>query len=103
MELVIQPLGRILNVKHGDNLLAVLREHQLPVSYSCTAGRCGTCRCKLLRGQVAEARPDASAGASADDGYVLACMTSLTESCEIEIAEPDEVVTHPARIVKASV
>ena len=36
-------------------------------------------------------------------GYVLACQTWLTEPCTIEIPEPDEVVVHPARIVKATV
>lgn len=35
--------------------------------------------------------------------YVLACQTYLTEPCTIEIPEPDEVVVHPARIVKATV
>jgi ferredoxin-NAD(P)+ reductase (naphthalene dioxygenase ferredoxin-specific) len=34
---------------------------------------------------------------------VLACQTFLTEPCTIEIPEPDEVVVHPARIVKATV
>ena len=33
----------------------------------------------------------------------MACQTFLTEPCTIEIPEPDEVVVHPARIVKASV
>jgi ferredoxin-NAD(P)+ reductase (naphthalene dioxygenase ferredoxin-specific) len=36
-------------------------------------------------------------------GYVLACQTFVTEPCTIEIPEPDEVVVHPARIVKANV
>jgi ferredoxin-NAD(P)+ reductase (naphthalene dioxygenase ferredoxin-specific) len=35
--------------------------------------------------------------------YVLACQTFVTEPCTIEIPEPDEVVVHPARIVKATV
>jgi ferredoxin-NAD(P)+ reductase (naphthalene dioxygenase ferredoxin-specific) len=34
---------------------------------------------------------------------VLACQATLTESCAIEIPEPDEVVVHPARILKATV
>ncbi len=34
---------------------------------------------------------------------MLACQTYLTEPCTIEIPEPDEVVVHPARIVKATV
>jgi ferredoxin-NAD(P)+ reductase (naphthalene dioxygenase ferredoxin-specific) len=34
---------------------------------------------------------------------VLACQTYITEPCTIEIPEPDEIVVHPARIVKAIV
>ncbi|WP_307189697.1 2Fe-2S iron-sulfur cluster-binding protein [Azohydromonas lata] len=41
-----------LDVQPGANLLEVLREHQLPPSYSCTAGRCGTCRCRVGEGEV---------------------------------------------------
>jgi len=38
-----------------------------------------------------------------DDQYILACMSVITENCTIEIPEPDEVVIHPARTLKASV
>ena len=38
-----------------------------------------------------------------EQGFVLACQTYLTEPCTIEIPEPNEVVVHPARIVKATV
>ena len=54
MELVVQPMGRSLAVEPGANLLQTLRSHDVPVSYSCMAGRCGTCRCKVLDGGVLE-------------------------------------------------
>ncbi|SNT38226.1 ferredoxin-NAD(P)+ reductase (naphthalene dioxygenase ferredoxin-specific) [Noviherbaspirillum humi] len=103
MELVVHPLDRRITVTPGANLLDVLREHQVPVSYSCTAGRCGTCRCKVTRGDVLESGPEAKITNPGEGRFVLACMSTVTESCEIEIPEPDEVVIHPARIIKASV
>jgi ferredoxin-NAD(P)+ reductase (naphthalene dioxygenase ferredoxin-specific) len=103
MELVVQPLGRTLHVDAGSNLLTALREHQIPISYSCTAGRCGTCRCKVLQGDVLEAGREAKITHPDDEGYVLACMSSVTTNCVVEVPEPDEVVTHPARIIKATV
>ena len=103
MEILVQPLQRVLSVRPGVNLLEALREHQVPVSYSCTAGRCGTCRCKVLEGEVLESGHDAARPQSGDDRYVLACQTFLTEPCTIEVPEPDEVVVHPARILKATV
>ena len=98
MDLHIHPIARTLEVRPGANLLEVLRQHQVPVSYSCMSGRCGTCRCKVVAGQVLDAGQDAIRPDGQGERYVLACQSTLTESCTIEIPEPDEVVVHPARI-----
>ena len=103
MELVVQPVGRKLTVEAGENLLAVLRKNEIPISYSCTAGRCGTCRCKVLQGEVLETGRESKITHPEDEGYVLACMSVLTGNCVVEVPEPDEVVIHPARIIKATV
>ena len=103
MELVVHPLDRVLQVAAGANLLETLRAHEVPISYSCMAGRCGTCRCKVVSGQLFETGRVTKITNPGEDDYILACTTVLTENCEIEIPEPDEVVTHPARIIKATV
>ena len=104
MELTIQPLQRVLHAAPGANLLEVLRENQVPMSYSCMAGRCGTCRCKVVEGDVLDGGKEVQRPLDAANGqFVLACQTFLTEPCVIEIPEPDEIVVHPARIVKATV
>lgn len=107
MEIHVRPLGRTLHATAGVNLLEALRANDVPVSYSCMAGRCGTCRCKVVQGEVLESGREAQrplgAVAGDDGGYVLACQTFVTEPCTVEIAEPDEVVVHTARILKATV
>jgi ferredoxin-NAD(P)+ reductase (naphthalene dioxygenase ferredoxin-specific) len=103
MEILIEPLHRTLTVPAGANLLEVLRQHEVPFSYSCMAGRCGTCRCKVVEGDVIDAGPESQRPLNAADRYVLACQTTLVGPCTIEIPEPDEVIVHPARIVKATV
>ena len=103
MELVVRPLDRVLQVATGANLLDTLRANDVPISYSCMAGRCGTCRCKVVRGQVIETGREAKITNPGEGDYVLACTSVLNESCTIEIPEPDEIVTHPARIIKATV
>lgn len=85
MDISIQPLQRTIEAPDGANLLDTLLAHQIRISYSCMAGRCGTCRCQL------------------DGQTVLACQTTLTENCTVDIPEIDEVVVHPARILKTSV
>ena len=54
MEILVQPLNRVLRVQPGANLLKALQDAQFPMSYSCMAGRCGTCRCRVLDGEVME-------------------------------------------------
>lgn len=103
MEVTIQPLNRVIRVEPGANLLESLQAAQIPMSYSCMAGRCGTCRCKILDGRVFDGGRAEQGPLVERDAYVLACRTYITEPCTIQIPEPDEVVVHPARIVKAKV
>lgn len=103
MNLLVQPLNRVIRVEPGANLLEVLQAAQVPMSYSCRAGRCGTCRCKVVDGEVLDGSQEQQRPHETGDAYVLACRTYLTQSCTIEIVEPDEVVVHPARIVKTTV
>lgn len=103
MEVSILPLHRTLDVRSGDNLLEALRRNDVPVSYSCMSGRCGTCRCRIVSGNVlmtgaAETNLPASNGQT-----VLACQATLIEDCVIEIPEVDEIVTHPSKILKTTV
>ena len=103
MDILVKPLNRVIRVEPGANLLKVLQDAQVPMSYSCMAGRCGTCRCRVLDGEVMEGAGEHQRPLDGDESFVLACQTYITEPCTIEVPEPDEVVVHPARIVKATV
>ncbi|RZU00501.1 ferredoxin-NAD(P)+ reductase (naphthalene dioxygenase ferredoxin-specific) [Rivibacter subsaxonicus] len=103
MEVLVQPLNRVIRVEPGANLLEALKAAQVPMSYSCMAGRCGTCRCKVLEGEVLDGGKELQRPLEGAEGFVLACQTHVTGPCTIEIPEPDEIVVHPARIVKATV
>ena len=103
MDVLVKPLNRVIRVEPGANLLDALQAAQVPMSHSCRAGRCGTCRCRVIEGEVLEGRGEQQRPLDGDESFVLACQTYLTEPCTIEIPEPDEIVVHPARIVKASV
>lgn len=102
MELTILPLHRTLDVHAGDNLLEVLRDNAVPISYSCMAGRCGTCRCRVVAGHAQVNGAEQSRAPIAGE-TILACQTTLTQDCVIEVAEVDEIVVHPAKILKTTV
>lgn len=96
----VEPLGRRINASVGKTLLDVLKEAQIPVSYSCMSGRCGTCRCRVIKGRVINTGGEIERPKNGDGREVLACQASLAEDCTIELPEVDEVVVHPARIIK---
>lgn len=109
MQVHVQPLDERFEVAAGDNLLKALTDRQIPVSYSCLSGRCGTCRCRVVSGDVRQAEGveyrhhDADAEAARGERHVLACQSTVRGDCEIELPELDEVVVHPAKILKATV
>ena len=103
MEVLIQPLQKVIDVEPGVNLLQALHGAQVPMSHSCMAGRCGTCRCRVIDGEVLDAGHSEQNPLDGRDSFVLACQSYLTEPCTIEIPASDEVVVHPAWIVKAKV
>ena len=99
----MQPNNLKLDIQSGQNLLDVLRDHAVPISYSCMSGRCGTCRCKVTHGEVRNSGPEAGRPGLDLDTYVLACQSVLTQSCTIEIPDCGEVIVHPAKIIKGTV
>lgn len=103
MEVLVQPLQRVIDVEPGANLLDALCHAQVPMSYSCRAGRCGTCRCRVVAGEVLDRGGAQQNPLNGREQHVLACQTYLTGPCTIEIEEPDEIVVHRARILKATV
>ena len=103
MELVVRPSGRAISVEPGANLLETLRNHQIPISYSCMAGRCGVCRCRVVQGQILTATGEIRQPQTGKDDQILACQSTLTGSCAIEIPEPDEIICFPAKVLKATV
>ena len=67
-----------LQVRPDQTLLNVMKEAQLPVAYSCEAGVCGTCKCKLLAGQVTMLNNIALDDEQLKRNKILACQSIAT-------------------------
>jgi ferredoxin-NADP reductase len=66
--------GKTCNVRSGQTLLEAAEEHGVGISSSCRQGQCGTCKTKLMEGNV---RMDAEEGLDPDSraqGFVLTCV-----------------------------
>ena len=83
MDVLIQPLQKTIQVEPGANLLEAMRNAQIPMSYSCMAGRCGTCRCKVIDGEVLDSGHAEQNPLNGQESYILACQTYITQPCTI--------------------
>ena len=66
--------GKTCLVRSGQTVLEAAEEHGIAIPSSCRQGQCGTCKTRLLEGNV---RMDAEEGLDADSraqGFVLTCV-----------------------------
>jgi ferredoxin-NADP reductase/mono/diheme cytochrome c family protein len=66
--------GKTCSVRSSQTVLEVAEEHGVAIPSSCRQGQCGTCKTRLLEGNV---RMDTEAGLDADSraqGFVLTCV-----------------------------
>jgi len=102
MEILIKPTNKTITVSSNITLLEAFLENGIAISYSCLSGRCGTCRCKVIGGSVTG--PVAAEGRLAHHGqYVLACQSRVEADSIIEIPEPDEIIIHSTKTLKAKI
>jgi ferredoxin-NAD(P)+ reductase (naphthalene dioxygenase ferredoxin-specific) len=95
----ILPAGTDLLADPEENLLKLLRRHQVPIRYSCKSGECGSCKCILESGQVTlkSYDPRALPQAQKDAGVILACRAVLHEDITIRLTDSDDLIAHPER------
>lgn len=94
-----EPLGEPVMVEMGDTILAAALARGLPFPHSCQAGNCGTCKVRLVGGDV-DMTPYSEFALTTQeraDGLILACRSVPWEDCEIALLEEDEIVVHPQR------
>jgi CDP-4-dehydro-6-deoxyglucose reductase len=91
----------------GQSLLDAALGAGLNVPHSCVGGNCGSCRARLLQGDIEypNGRPLGLSDSEAAEGYILLCQArARTDLCidAIEPTSPDEAVIRrlPARIEK---
>lgn len=65
---------KVLTVKSGKSILQASLENGIQVPYSCTEGQCGTCRAKLLSGEVKLRKNHILSDEELNDGQILLCQ-----------------------------
>ncbi|PWI41276.1 1,2-phenylacetyl-CoA epoxidase subunit PaaE [Streptomyces sp. ICBB 8177] len=69
----------------GESVLETVLRNRADAPYACKGGVCGTCRAKLVSGEVRMDRNFALEPSEVDAGYVLACQSHpVTEKVEVD-------------------
>ena len=88
-----------VTVELGQSILDASMAQGGPFPYSCRAGNCGTCKCRLVSGEV-EMTPYSEFALSEAEhkrGLILACRAVPWSDCEIALLGADDQVIHPER------
>lgn len=82
--------GTVIESQAGETLLEALERNGYRPDFSCRAGACGTCKLRLLAGQVCNGGGDS--GALTDDerarGYILSCVAQPQGDVTLASAGP---------------
>lgn len=65
---------KLVIVTRGQSILQATREHSITVPFSCTEGQCGTCRAKLISGDVKHRKNHILTRDELSAGYILLCQ-----------------------------
>ncbi len=89
MKIVVTARGRVhaFESDPGEKILDAGLRQGLALPYECGSGTCGTCRARLVRGDVEDPWPEAPGrqALKADRGEFLMCQCLAREDCELEV------------------
>lgn len=105
MQVKLVPSGEHFEVEADESILDGALRAGLNLPHSCKGGRCGSCRARLLRGEVRypRGRPAALTEAEERAGEVLLCQARAAAPVAVEVREvrevPDvQIKSLPARV-----
>lgn len=105
MQVKLAPSGEHYEVEADESLLEGALRAGLNLPHSCKGGRCGSCRARLLRGEVhyPRGRPIALTDAEERAGDVLLCQARARTPVAVEIRQIREVADVQVKSLPARV
>ena len=81
----VPDFGRTAEIAVGELLLDVLEREGLPIIGACRTGVCGSCKCRLVDGEVESASALPLTPEEQAAGYVLACSSRAKGDLAVEL------------------
>src|SRR3989344_2378075 len=104
-KICIRSSGREFTAEEKETVLAAALRHGVMLPYSCRSGACGTCKGKLVSGEVdyGTYEPKAMSAAEKENGHALFCQAKPLSDLVIEAKEIAAAKDIPIRILPARV
>jgi CDP-4-dehydro-6-deoxyglucose reductase, E3 len=83
---IVQPSSKQFTVEPNQFLLEAGIKQGVVLPYGCKNGACGSCKCKLISGEIEQGKhqPSALSAAEAQAGMMLTCCATLKSDITIE-------------------
>lgn len=79
-------------VDEGETVLAAGLRQRFMLPFGCQSGGCGSCRVRLLQGEVAHRLPPpALSAAEIEAGYILMCLAQPKSDLTIDLHQPPQL------------
>jgi CDP-4-dehydro-6-deoxyglucose reductase len=105
-QVTLAPSGRTFTVETDETVLDAAIRQSVRLAYGCQNGSCGSCKARLLEGQIdyQGVAPDALTDRELDSGLVILCQATTAGDLKLRVEELDpdrdlQVRTLPARVV----
>lgn len=83
--LSVPTFGKEVSIADGQALLDVLEAEGLPIIAACRSGICGSCKCKVVEGEVERISTETLSDEEIGEGIVLACSSRARSSLVVEL------------------
>jgi NAD(P)H-flavin reductase/ferredoxin len=87
--------GDAMSARRGDLLLDTALLNGVDIPHDCRSGHCGTCRVRLLAGQVFGGKTD-------DPEMIYACQSRIVSDLRIAVEDVPEAVTVPGVVAEVT-
>ncbi|MDG5978352.1 CDP-6-deoxy-delta-3,4-glucoseen reductase [Hydrogenophaga taeniospiralis CCUG 15921] len=97
--ITVQPSGRAFEALPEETILAAGIRQGIGLPYGCKDGACGSCKCKLLSGNVVHGAHQAKALSAEEEaaGYVLTCCGVARNDVVLESRQVTEAGAFPIK------
>jgi ferredoxin len=82
-KITIKDFHKDIIVEEGQTILEAMEGNKIDMKSDCRSGLCGTCKAKLIKGEVENSEADALSENEVKNGYILTCVAYPKSDCEI--------------------